>query len=190
METGKKRMITTFRVRFLIVIGVLLAFGISGEAQEKKGTIKGGERGTPMGKPFGLMSSRSPIDLASDTVEASQKQNSVTFKGNVVAKQEDITLYANMLVIYYDPDAKAVKQVVASGNVKIVQLERRATGQKVTFKQEENQVQLEGNAVLREGENVIRGDRVTCYVDEDRCVVEGGKGGRVNTSITPPKKEP
>lgn len=190
MESGKKRMTTTLRVRFLIVIGILLAFGISAEAQEKKGPIKGGDRGTPMTKPFGLMSSRSPIDVDSDTVEANQKQNSVTFKGNVVAKQEEITLYANMLVIYYDPDAKAVKQVVASGNVKIVQLERRATGQKVTFKQADNQVQLEGNAVLREGENVIRGDRVTCYMDEDRCVVEGGKGGRVNTSITPPKKEP
>ncbi len=175
---------------YLFMACFLFIFNLSGEAQERKAAAKGEERGASMVKPFGLMSSRAPINMDSDSVEANQKQNSVTFKGNVVAKQEDITLYANMLVIYYDPDAKGIKTVVASGNVKIVQLERRATGQKITFKQDENKVLLEGEAVLREGENVIRGDRVVCYMDEDRCLVEGGKGGRVSTTITPPKKEP
>ncbi len=142
-----------------------------------------------MEKPFGLTSSRTPIDINSDTVEANQKQNVVTFKGNVVAKQENVTLHANMLAIYYDPDTKGIKTVVATGNVKIVQLERRATSQKATFHQDENKVVLDGEAVIREGENVIRGERVIYYVDEERSVVEGGKGGRVNTTITPPKKD-
>ena len=142
-----------------------------------------------MEKPFGLTSSRTPIDITSDTVEANQKQNVVTFKGNVVAKQENVTLHANMLAIYYDPDTKGIKTVVATGNVKIVQLERRATSQKATFHQDENKVVLDGEAVIREGENVIRGERVIYYVDEERSVVEGGKGGRVNTTITPPKRD-
>jgi lipopolysaccharide export system protein LptA len=43
--------------------------------------------------------------------------------------------------------------------------------------------------VVREGENVIRGEKITYYVDEERSVVEGGKGTRVNTRITPPPKE-
>jgi len=42
----------------------------------------------------------------------------------VVAKQEDVTLYANTLVIVYDPDTKKLKEIVATGNVKVVQLER------------------------------------------------------------------
>jgi lipopolysaccharide export system protein LptA len=48
---------------------------------------------------------------------------------------------------------------------------------------------LDGEAVVREGENVIRGERVIFYVDEERSVVEGGKGGRVSTHITPTPKE-
>jgi lipopolysaccharide export system protein LptA len=189
VESREKGMMRSSKL-YLFAACLVFVFVFSGEAQERKASGKGEERGTPMAKPFGLMSSRAPIDMTSDTVEASQKQNSVTFKGNVVARQEDITLYANTLVIYYDPDAKGIKTVVASGNVKIVQLERRATGQKITFRQDDNRVLLEGEAVLREGENVIRGDRVVCYIDEDRCLVEGGKGGRVSTTITPPKKEP
>ena len=171
-----------------ILVSLFLLF-ISGEAQEKKGSGKGGERALKTKRDFGFTASRAPIDITSDTVEGDQKQNTVTFKGNVVAKQEDMTLYANTLVVIYDPDTRKLKKIVAVGNVKVIQLDRRATGQKATFDQDENKVVLDGDAVVREGANVIRGERITFYVEEERSVVEPGKGGRVSTSITPPPKE-
>lgn len=160
------------------------------EAQTKKGEAKTDEKGLKAASGFGFSNNnRTPIDITSDTVEASQKENSVTFKGNVVAQQEDITLYANTVLVYYNPETKKLKEIMAVGNVRIVQLDRRATCQKVSFQQDANKVILEGDAVLREGENVIRGERITYYVDEERSVVEAGKGGRVTTTITPGKKE-
>ena len=180
---------TNRAIRLLVILSCLLLFFVSGEAQEKKGSGKGGERTIKTDKGFGFTTSRAPIDIASDTVEADQKQNKVTFKGNVVAKQEDVTLYANTLVVIYDPDTKKMKEVIAIGNVKVVQLDRRATGQKATFDQDKNKVILDGDAVVREGTNVVRGERITFYVEEERSVVEPAKGGRVNTSITPPPKE-
>jgi len=33
----------------------------------------------------------------------------------VIAKQEDITLYSNLLTIHYSPEAKTIKTVVAEG---------------------------------------------------------------------------
>jgi len=176
-------------IGLLIILFSLFLFFISGEAQEKKGSGKGGERALKTDRSFGFTASRAPIDITSDTVEADQKTNRVTFKGNVVAKQEDTTLYANTLTITYDPNTKKLKEIVAVGNVKVVQLDRRATGQKATFDQEKNKVVLDGEAVVREGTNVIRGERIIFYVDEERSVVEGGKGSRVSTSITPPPKE-
>ena len=176
------------------IILLLFIFSFShffgaGEAQEKKEKEGGGEKRIATEKGFGFSASRSPIDIASDTVEANQKENTVTFRGNVVAKQEDMTLYANTLIIHYDPESKKLKVITALGNVKIVQLDRRATGQKAIFQQDENKVILDGEAVVREGENVILGERVIFYVNEERSVVEGGKGNRVNTRITPPPKE-
>ena len=176
-------------IRLLVILFSLLFFFVSGQAQEKKGSGKGGERTIKTDKGFGFTTSRAPIDIASDTVEADQKQNKVTFKGNVVAKQEDVTLYANTLVVIYDPDTKQMKEVIAIGNVRVVQLDRRATGQKATFDQGKNKVILDGDAVVREGTNVVRGERITFYVEEERSVVEPAKGGRVNTRITPPPKE-
>jgi lipopolysaccharide export system protein LptA len=176
-------------VGLLVILLSLSLFFISGEAQEKKGGVKGGEKGLKADRSFGFTASRAPIDITSDTVEADQKTNRVTFKGNVVAKQEDTTLYANTLTITYDQNTKKLKEIVAVGNVKVVQLDRRATGQKATFDQNENKVILDGEAVVREGANVVRGERITFYVDEERSVVESGKGGRVSTIITPPPKE-
>jgi len=176
-------------IGLLIILFSLFLFFISGEAQEKKGSGKGGERALKTDRSFGFTASRAPIDITSDTVEADQKTNRITFKGNVVAKQEDTTLYANTLTITYDPNTKKLKEIVAVGNVKVVQLDRRATGQKATFDQEKNKVVLDGEAVVREGTKVIRGERIIFYVDEERSVVEGGKGSRVSTSITPPPKE-
>jgi lipopolysaccharide export system protein LptA len=176
-------------IGLLVVLFFLFLFFLSGEAQEKKGGGKGGEKALKTDRSFGFTASRAPIDITSDTVEADQKTNKVTFKGNVVAKQEDVTLYSNTLVIIYDPDTKKLKEIIAIGNVKVVQLDRRATGQKATFDQDKNKVVLDGEAVVREGANVVRGERITFYVDEERSVVEPGKGGRVSTSITPPPKE-
>jgi lipopolysaccharide export system protein LptA len=177
------------RIAFLLIAFFLFLFFHSAGAQEKNATRRGGEKEVKTEKGFGFTASRAPIDITSDTVEADQKQNTVTFKGNVVAKQEDTTLYANTLIIYYDPDTKKLKEIMAVGNVKLVQLERRATSDKATFQQEENRIVLDGEAVVREGENVIRGERIIYYVDQEKSVVEGGKGSRVNTRITPPSKE-
>ena len=176
-------------IRLLVILFSLLLISISGEAQEKSEAAKGGENALKGGKGFGFTTSRAPIDIDSDRLEADQKTNTIVYKGNVVAKQEDVTLYANTLVIIYDPDTKKLKEIIATGNVKVVQLDRRATGQKATFDQDTNKVVLDGNAVVREGANVIRGERITFYVEEERSVVEPAKGGRVSTSITPPPKE-
>ncbi|MDO9351519.1 MAG: lipopolysaccharide transport periplasmic protein LptA, partial [Deltaproteobacteria bacterium] len=165
-------------IGLLIILFFLTLLFTSGEAQEKK-TKTGSAKG------FGFTSSRSPVEITSDTVEGDQKQNRVTFKGNVVAKQEDATLYANTVVVHYDTEMKKMKEIVATGNVRIVQLDRRATCQKATFYQNENKIVLDGEAVIREGDNVVRGERVVYLVDEERSYVEGGKGGRVVTTITP-----
>lgn len=173
-------MILLYGKTLLLLICWSLFFLPNTMAQERKGGLARG---------LGFTASRSPIEITSDTVEGDQKQNRITFKGNVVAKQEEATLYANMITVYYDAEMKKMKEIVATGNVKIIHLERRATCQKATFLQNENKIILEGEATLREGENVVRGERVIYLVDEERSMVEGGKGGRVSTTIIPPSRE-
>jgi lipopolysaccharide export system protein LptA len=93
------------------------------------------------------------------------------------------------VVVHYDAEMKKMKEIIATGNVKIVQFDRRATCQRATFNQNENKIVLEGDAVIREGDNVVRGEKVVYLVDEERSYVEGGKGGRVSTTIVPSSRE-
>lgn len=189
MAKGGKGMRKTRKISFLVIIGysLFLLIGV-GQGQEPKKSGKTG--GRPAEAPgFGFNLSRAPIDIASDTVEGNQKQNTVSFKGNVIAKQEDITIQTDLMVVSYDPETKKLKEITANGNVRVVQSDRRATSKKATFYQNENKVVLDGDVVIREGDNVLRGERVTYYIDEERSVVEGAKGSRVTTTISPAKKE-
>jgi lipopolysaccharide export system protein LptA len=189
MANGGQGMRKTSKISLVVVIGfsLFLLIGI-GQGQEPKKTGKTG--GNPAeGVGFGFNLSRAPIDIASDTVEGNQKQNTVSFKGNVIAKQEGITIQTDQMVVSYDPETKKLKEIVANGNVRVVQADRRATSKKATFHQNENKVVLDGDVVIREGDNVLRGERVTYYIDEERSVVEGAKGSRVTTTISPEKKE-
>lgn len=184
MRNGRRDVFLVIALSFIFLL-------VSGEAQPRRKAVRAQPQkaAAPSGT-FGMKASRAPIDIDSDSVEADQKKNTFTFKGNVVAKQEDVTVYCNVLTVSYDGETKKIKEIVASGNVKIVQQDRRATSQKAIFYQDENKVVLEGDAVIRQGENVIRGERVVHFIDEERSYVEPPKGGRVTTRITPSQKEP
>ena len=66
-------------IGLLVFIFSLSFFFLSGEAQEKKGIGKTDEKRPSAEKGLGFTASRDPIDIASDGVEANQKQNRVTF---------------------------------------------------------------------------------------------------------------
>ena len=57
-------------IGLLVILFSLFLFFISGEAQEKKGSGKGGEKALKTDRGFGFTASRAPIDITSDTVEA------------------------------------------------------------------------------------------------------------------------
>jgi len=141
-----------------------------------------------------------PIEITSDRMEAFNEKKMVVFSGNATAKQGDITLKADQLFLYNknEPgknDKIATKEIstsgeldkiVAKGNVIITQKERMATGNEASYQQDTGQIILTGNAILREGKNIITGCKVIVYTNEDRGSVvpcTPGKGERVKAVI-------
>ena len=122
---------------------------------------------------FDLKESSQPIRIKSDGLEWDYKGHVVTFRGNVIANQEDVTLYSDRMVIYYDETTSEVTQIVAEGAVRIVQLDRRATGEKAVFHNAEKKIVLTGRPVIRQGKNVVIGEKITILIDRDWVEVEG-----------------
>lgn len=127
-----------------------------------------------------------PIEIIADRVNADSVRNSVTFEGNVVAVQADVTLSANRVHAEYSRAAKAIERIEADGDVRVVQGDREARAPHAVFFNLEQRVVLTGGADLRQGENTLRGETITLYLRENRSVVTGGEGGgRVRAVINP-----
>jgi lipopolysaccharide export system protein LptA len=158
-----------------ILAGLCLVAVLSGvaAAQERKG-----ESVRDLGS--------SPIDVTADSLSADSTRNTVTFEGNVVARQADVTLYADRIQADYSREAGAIDRIEAVGNVRFVQEGREARSPRATFYNLEQRIVLSGGATLRQGQNTVQGDTLTIFLRENRSVVTGGKdGGRVQAVINP-----
>ncbi len=72
-------------------------------------------------------------------------------------------------------DTGRVQNIVAAGNVRIDQGTRWAVGGQAVFDQGQRTLVLTENPVLHDGPNVVAGDRVVVFLDENRSIVEGGR---------------
>ncbi|WAC07883.1 MAG: lipopolysaccharide transport periplasmic protein LptA [Thermodesulfobacteriota bacterium] len=140
-------------------------------------------------KPKGL-SSDQPVNITSDRMVADNRNRTVSFLGNVVAKREDMIIFSDQLSTVYT-EQNTVEKIIARGNVKINQTDRTATCQEATFFQlPQQKVVMTGKPKVWQGKNIITGDKIIVFIKEDRVEVESGKQedgkkGRVNAIIYP-----
>jgi len=134
--------------------------------------------------------SRDPIAVSADAMEFDYRSRVLTYKGSVVVTQGDMKLESKRLTVALDDHAEnRIKEVVADGQVRLSKGTRWATGGHAVFDQAHNLVVLSDNAELHDGPNEVRGDVVKVYLDEQRSVVEGGKG-RVTAKLFPSQGTP
>ena len=123
------------------------------------------------------------INITSDRMEAEKLKQLIVFKGNVAAKQKDMTINSDELHIHYDESGKEIEKVIAIGNVRVSQGDKTATAKRAEYYKREEKVVLTGNARLNEASNFVEGERITVYVKDGRSIVEGSKKGRVKAHI-------
>ncbi|HMK34453.1 MAG TPA: LptA/OstA family protein [Desulfomonilaceae bacterium] len=116
----------------------------------------------------------------------------LTFDGTVTAKQGDMTLSCDRMVVLYEegkatavknePEAQkkpkdlasSIKSAVALGNVKVVKNELTATAGKASFDNAKRTVTLtEGPPRVRQGPHVLAAPMIVIYLDESRAELLG-----------------
>ncbi|HUL30734.1 MAG TPA: lipopolysaccharide transport periplasmic protein LptA [Thermodesulfobacteriota bacterium] len=144
------------------------------------------KQGTPPeDKESKVVDKSQPIDITSDKVEAYWKENLIIFRGNVVARQKDMVIYADSLEAVTIEEGKGIDRVTAGGNVKIQQGLRVANCQKAIFYNIDQKVVLTGDPKVSEGENIVSGDEIIVDIDKNRVEVKGGSRGRGKATIQP-----
>ena len=129
-----------------------------------------------------------PININADTMVYDNRQSMATFKGSVVARQDNIVIFADEMKVFYS-DKGGLNKLFAVGNVKIIQGDTIATGKKIVFYNNSQKIVATGNPRVWQGDNVVHGRKITVYLKEDRTVVDGGPGGRASATIYPGKNK-
>jgi lipopolysaccharide export system protein LptA len=145
---------------------------------DKKGIL-------PEAKEAKLVDKSQPIDISSDKVEAFWKENLIIFRGNVIARQKDMVIYADSIEALIIEDGKGIERVTAGGNVKIQQGLRVANCEKAIFYNLDQKVILTGDPKVSEGDNIVSGDEIIFDIDQNRVEVKGGTSGRGKAKIQP-----
>lgn len=130
-----------------------------------------------------------PIEITAQKLEVLQQQRQSIFTGEVVAKQGEMTLYAEKLIVIFQKDQDQIERLDAIGGVRVLQLDRVATADKAVFHQAEETLVLIGNAEVTQGKNKVSGDEITLYAKENRTLIKSSEQRRVKATIVPEKKQ-
>jgi outer membrane protein assembly factor BamD len=148
---------------------------------QKDGASKAGEKP----KAFGFFQEKKPVDIVADMMEGLEKGKIIMFKGNVVAKQDDLQIFSDTLTAYLNEENDEIDKAVAKGNVKIIKAERTATCQEALFENAKGEITLTGNVIVYSGTDRLAGDTVIYYINEDRVTVESEKDKKVRVTVQP-----
>jgi len=178
---GKARQVFVIFVisLFFLILGV-------GWSAEKKPLLQG-----KTGKEEKRKNSDQPLRVTSQELEADNKKLVIIFKGTVVAKQGDLTIYADMAHVYYEKkeEGNEVREIVATGNVKILEGDRVATGQKAVFTNADQKIVLTGQPKAWQGKDMVSGERIIVFLEEDKSFVESGPDRRVEVILYPKRED-
>jgi len=151
-------------LRSILIIGLCLVLAGGLYAAE----IAGGDR---LNQPIQIKSNELSTDSASRTA---------TFTGKVSARQGDVTIYCDRLVIYYSEKGKEVDKVEAFGNVRIVQANRVGQAGHAIYESQTGRIVLDDNPKVYQGEDEVTGKVITYYLDSQRSEVTGGAGAVIH----------
>lgn len=128
-----------------------------------------------------------PIEIEADTLEVEQNAQTATFIGNVVAVQGTMRLRSDRLVVTYArKDGTTSSAADSSGGTEITRIDAKsnvhvmseddqsASGDWAIYMVANSNITMGDAVILRQGENVIRGQKLNIDLNTGQARVEGG----------------
>jgi lipopolysaccharide transport protein LptA len=123
-----------------------------------------------------------PVQITADNFDLQTPAQQATWRGHVVIVRDELTVTCDSLTADYD-QGRDIKKLTCRNNVHLLQkvkppaVEREAWGALAIFDNDTAVLTLTGDKAsgqphAREGENTMRGEKVTFLVDQDKLLVE------------------
>lgn len=172
---------------------IATALALSGAALHAQPASKG-----PPNALQGFSQNREqPVHIEAATLEVRDKDKVATFSGNVKVTQGDTIMKCKSLLVFYEQEGEVadkskslqaanpgpggqqkIKRLEARGSVVVTQKDQTATGNLGIFDMRANTVDLTGDVIMTQGQNMLRGDRLVVDLTSGVSRVESGKNGQ------------
>ncbi len=153
--------------RFVLIILLVFNFTFSAQVKDKNIT---------------------PTLIEADKLKYDNKNALAIYKGNVIVKRGDFTLWADKMYIYFSKkkqdkkeDKSQLEKIEAIGNVRFKKGEYVGKSEKAEYYENGRYIKLIGKATLEKKGNKVEGDIITYYLDTEEAFVSGKN--RVRTII-------
>ena len=145
-----------------------------------------------------------PVDIISDNMAYSADKNTVVFSGNVEAVRGEFKMWSEKLTLFLKKNDAAktekakvpggmegsdLERIISEHNVRFVNGTQTGSAEKATYFADKSELLLEGNPILHDGDNSIRGNVIRYFINENRSIVEGSKQQRVHAVFSNDKKK-
>ncbi len=124
-----------------------------------------------------------PIVVEAQKLKYDDNKKVAVYIGSVIAQHGKTVMKGDKLTIHFDKTGKHITKIEITGHVHIKDERGEGWCKKLYYYPAQEKVVLEGNAKLKQGKNIVIGDRIVAYRD-GRVSVEGIKQ-KVKTVIYP-----
>ena len=128
------------------------------------------------------------LSITSRKMTLNNQENTIVFEGDVVIERETMTLKANVVQAVFEPvterengmiensDRKrSLSAITATGDIEFNQGVRTVYANRVVYFKKDEKMVFTGSPNIREGDDELKGEKITVFIKEDRVVVEGGE---------------
>lgn len=125
------------------------------------------------------------LSITSRKMTLKNQENTILFEGDVVVDRDTMRLKANKVEVVFIPQPEVeqgvaerkreISTITATGDVEFVQGMRTILSNRVVYHRKDEKMVFTGSPNVKEGEDKLRGERITVFIKEDRVVVEGGE---------------
>ena len=117
---------------------------------------------------------RRRVRITCDDMVVQNRVQIARCEGHVKATRLTMLLTCDRSLAHYDQEGHIV-DLTCFDHVKVIDGDRVATGDKGVYVEEQRTVELTGHAVVKQKEDVLQGEPIVLYVDEDRVVAKGAR---------------
>ena len=125
------------------------------------------------------------INIVSNELNVDMDQRTSTFTGDVYANDENLKVWSDKMIIIMKTDKDEIKEMFASGNVKIIRLSRGSEiyGDIANYFLEDEIIIVTGNVLVKENNNQVSGSKLTVDLKSSSSIMVGSDLDRVEAVI-------